>query len=125
MGVPWPPTEIVLGFGSGAKRLSCEKWRKNAFAYHLQTEGFAVSAGKSGGKFAGAGKDNLNQLFKHDRPDWETDQSIHSLQLEIDMCWRENKQDASFAAEAISKAVESLVELGDEGFEKDIELPIY
>lgn len=127
--------EIVLGFGSGAKRLSCNRWRKNAFAYHLQTEGFNVHAGKAGGKFAGSGKDNLNQLFKRENPiensnnglpfTWGIDDSIHSLQLEIDMCWRESEQDATFAAEAISRAVESLVELGDEGFEKDIKLPEY
>jgi hypothetical protein len=117
--------EIILGFGSGAKKLSCERWRKNAFAYYLQSEGFNVHVGKAGGKYAGAGKDNLNQLFKQDNPDWGIDNSIHSLQLEIDICWRENTTNAEFAAETISKAIESLVELADEGFEKELDLPEY
>ena len=108
------PPEIVLGFGSGAKRLTCERWRKNAFAYHLQTEGFSVYSGKAGGRYAGAGKDNLNQLFKTNNPDWGVDDDIHSLQLEIDYSWRENKEDASFSAEAISRSITELVELGDE-----------
>ena len=116
-------TDIVLGYGSGAKRLSCTRWRANAFAYFLQQEGFNVAGGKS--KYAGAGRDNLNQLFKIGNPDWGVDNGIHSFQLEIDNSWRQNSMDAKFAAEAISKAIESLVELGDEGFEKDIKLPEY
>jgi len=117
--------EIVLGFGSGAKKLTCERWRKDAFAYALQTEGISVANGKAKGKYAGASKDNLNQLFKLDTPDWNVDNSIHSLQLEIDKSWRENAEDASFCADAISKAIETLVELGDEGFDKQLNLPEY
>ena len=126
--VPRPATiepDICLGFGSGAKRLTCERWRKDAFAYSLQSEGFSVAAGKAKGRYAGAGKDNLNQLFKTDNPDWGVDNSIHSLQIEVDKEWRENSIDASFCAEVISKGIETLVELGDEGFEKQLNLPEY
>jgi hypothetical protein len=120
------PPEIVLGYGAGSKRLSCSKWRRNAFIDFLNQQGFTVYLGKAGGKYAGANKDNLNQLFRINNPDYGVDEQIHSLQIEIENIWRYTLKNACLFAENTSKAIESLVDLGDEGFTQDFPtLPEY
>jgi len=71
------PVDMVIGYGDSTAKhppYSCEMWQKNAWMYILKSAGISgVYAGKAGGKYAGASKNNLNQYF--------TNQA--SMQIEI------------------------------------------
>lgn len=102
--------DLIVGYGDGfSPSYSCKPRFKDAFVYHLQNEGFGVYEGSAGGKYAGRGKNNLNQLFAR----WYPDDYVNSIQLEI---VRELRCDLDFVDLTISgivSAIESMMIFDD------------
>lgn len=56
--------DVILGVGNGdPPTWSCNSWVALSFASLLDTNGYGVCFGKSGGSYAGRNSDNINQLF--------------------------------------------------------------
>jgi len=83
--------DMIIGYGAGGSS-SCPAWKRKAFLYVLHKSGFFPCKGKAGGRFAGAGKNNLNQLYRK----WYNDKTVDSMQIEI---IRELRQDVQMAKE--------------------------
>ena len=107
-----PDLDVIIGAGKGSEfsSFSCEEWRRDALvAFMLQT-GLQVYEGVDS-KYAGRGKNNLNQLFRR----WTayTDPSVQSMQLEIVRALRHKKSTARATAFALSKPIMDLIALGN------------
>ena len=81
--------DIVLGYGEAPKSpsYSCDEWRKNGFLYCLHRSKLVSFTGKAGGKYAAARRSNLNQYYRQ----WEYDENVHSMQVEIVKALRETE----------------------------------
>ena len=118
--------DVIIGCGN-KKRPSCPTWRKNAFIHFMLNEGIITWAGKAGGPYTGQSVTNMNQLFTQEfiNPDtqelyWNPDDYVSSFQLEILDHWRKTETDSIIFADHTVKAIQELVELGDEGFAKEV-----
>ena len=102
-----PDLDVIIGYGKGKpNKFSCEPWIKNAFAYHLEQLGVRTYVGKSGGRFAGRAKKNLNQLFVRHNPITNT----HSMQLEVIRELRDNNKAIIHTSHMLSHAIENLMQ---------------
>jgi len=118
--------DMVLGYGEGNKKnsYSCDLDRKNAFVYALHRKGLGIYTGSGGGKYAGAGKNNLNQYFRK----WEPNPNVHSMQIEIIHNLRKDKASlqvtADFLADAMSEYLEYVMAVeSEENGKKSAPLP--
>lgn len=102
--------DAVIGFGDGhPPSYSCDPALKDYFIYQLEQVSICAYEGAAGGKFAGRAKNNLNQLFRR----WYPDKRVQSMQVEIIYNLREEKDIASYTAEAITVAIENILDYDD------------
>lgn len=111
--------DMVLGYGEGnPPSYSCRNRVRRAFAHYLQSEGFGVYGGASGGLYSGKSKNNLNQLFVK----WYPDNQVDSLQLEIVRELRRDAELLEITTDGIISAIDSLMLLDDTAKIPDEEL---
>jgi len=102
--------DIIVGNGAGSPpSYSCRKRLKNAFVYHLINEGFGVYQGKSGGKYSGRSKNNLNQLFSVWYPQYEA----NSLQLELVKELRSEEELLQITIDGLVSAIDAVMLFDD------------
>lgn len=100
----------VVGFGKSKKKpsFSCALDYKNLFIHFVnkQSQGSAiVYQGKAGGNYSGRHKDNMNQYYRQ----YEYEEDIHSMQLEIIYDIRSDKilaeRTGNFLCDCIDKMI--------------------
>lgn len=98
-----PNLDIVIGYGAGRKTsMTAEQWQLNSMFYLMEKNGLSAYKGKAGGKYAGASRNNLNQLYRQ----WYGDLSVQSMQLEIVGDIRCDLFEAKKTASALAKVVD-------------------
>jgi hypothetical protein len=104
--------DMVVGFGDSSMKspwYSCELWRKNGFMYLLKQAKVKAYQGKAGGKYAGARKNNLNQYYRQ----WQLDESVHSMQVEIVRALRVGDDMAAATASLLGDAFHNYLDFLD------------
>ena len=105
--------DVVIGYGAGdPARLTCDIWRKDALLWHLVDVGMDAYQGKPGGLYSAHDRRNMTQYFRRR----EHNDVVHSMQIEVSKEWREDEEDARDTGEILAKAIEKVIDLGDEGF---------
>ena len=94
--------DVVLGYGRGKPpKYTCDIAYKNSFLSGLKDVGLTPYVGKSGGRFSGRAKNNLNQYYTRH----QSNDHVHSMQVELVYARRSNdkiQDTASRLADAIS-----------------------
>lgn len=102
--------DMIIGFGDGQPpSFSCDPELKNYFLAMLEKVGITAFQGAKGGRYAGRGKNNLNQLFRR----WYKDEDVDSMQIEVVHELRADLDVATFTADAIGSAIENLLDFDD------------
>ena len=108
--------DVILGVGRGThySSHSCEEWQRNALLAFMLQIGLQVYEAVDN-KYAGRGKNNLNQLFRK----WYPDPLVHSMQLEIVRDLRNKKSTARATANILAAPINNLISLGAEQPEEE------
>lgn len=113
--------DLVLGYGAGnPPSYSCDLTYKDALVTRLTGEGLVVFQGKPGGAYAAWRADNLNQLFRHHRPDLR----VQSVQLEIVNALRRTTDDAVRTGLRLAKALDKFLHTATT-FARGLNVPEY
>lgn len=95
--------DIVLGYGRGKPpKYTCDIQYKNSFLEGLENVGMTSYVGKSGGRFSGRAKKNLNQYYTR----WQPDDFVHSMQVEIVYDRRKDQAKVQDTASRLVDAIE-------------------
>ena len=98
--------DLVIGFGEGdPPSLSMDIWRKNFMMSRLIGFGINAYEGKSGGKFSGWAKSNMNQLFRK----WYPEPKVQSIQIELTHEIRSTEAKCLLTAVDLAIAIEDLI----------------
>lgn len=96
--------DIILGYGLGKPAsTTCAEIMKNKFIYEMHRDDIKCCVGKSGGKYSGYSKNNMNQYWRK----IEKDMHMNSMQLEIVRELRDDNVIAHLTACAIAEAAQA------------------
>lgn len=95
--------DIVLGYGRGKPpKYTCDIQYKNSFLGGLKDVGMKSYVGKSGGRFSGRAKNNLNQYYTR----WQPNDFVHSMQVEVVYDRRKDEPQMKDTASRLVDAIE-------------------
>lgn len=102
-----PDVDVVIGYGAGQPHShTCKHWMKNLLTHLFGELDLTAYQAKTGSKFSGWSKNNLNQYWrKH-----EVDTSVHSFQIQIIKSQRRNKAQSQLFGEILATIVDSFAE---------------
>ncbi|RDJ35029.1 MAG: hypothetical protein DWQ19_09345 [Crenarchaeota archaeon] len=99
--------DFIVGYGEGdPARPTAPIEFKDCFLENLKSTGLVPYQGKSGGRYSGWGRNNLNQLFN--RKEF-LDHCAYSLQIEIIRELREDKDVARQTGEVLSDVITNTI----------------
>lgn len=116
-----PNLDIVLGYGRGVPpKYTCDISMKNAFLKYLGEGGFKAYVGKKNGQFSGRARTNLNQFYTH--KDWQPNNYVHSMQVEIVYELRKN-ENLTLTASRLALAIQNTMQWKVGEFSSKIKAP--
>lgn len=96
--------DLIIGYGQGKPNsFTCYHGTINKFLYEMKNEKLNCFVGKTGGKYSGYSKRNMNQYWRK----VEADNRIQSLQIEIVKDLRSDKIISELTAQCIADAAQA------------------
>jgi hypothetical protein len=114
-----PTLDMIVGYGAGHHAFyTCDLWRKNLFINLNKSTG--IYEASAGSPYAGWNEKNLNQLFR--RHHWYPCDRTHSMQLEIVMDLRDDKEMAMLTGDFLASNMAALLKHENWTTPKDFEV---